>query len=543
MKKSFLILLTFLLLASCEKDYLDINRDPNSPVVAPNNMLLPGVQVELARWLSIGDGLGSIATVYTHQGTTREHWNDYGVLGTSFYNQQNWTRLYTKLINVETMIAQGEENDELIYKGVAQAIKAYTYSVMVDIWGDIPFSQASNIGEYPHPEFDDDAAIYAQLFTLLDDAIENLEDEESANILRPGADDLIYNGNVEKWIRFANTLKLKLYVQVRNTDLYNATEVASLLAGDMLMEDHDDGFMLFFGTGNEPENRHPGFVQEYAGGQIGLNPSPWFYEIMMGLNPDIFSNIVDPRVPYYFYNQLLAGEEPQNPAEYVHDSQFGRFVSIWDGSIGPNLGFDQRVSATMLGLYPVGGRYSDPTDSARPEGRTAAATGAVPQRMLTYVDRLYLEQELLHVDGVTMDSLTFSTLLEASFDQVDYAIQNAVLEEQDVPSLNRAENDAVDSYINSILGRYAAANNEKKFEILMTQKWISSAGAPIDQYTDIRRTGYPVIHDANTDDNDLTQRLRNYAVSFPWSNNELTLNPNAPTQKDPQTYKIFWDVD
>ena len=548
MKKLFLILLAFIMLAGCEKDYLDINRDPNNPTVAPNNQLLPGIQVELARWVSIGDGLGTIATVYSHQGTTREHWDDYGVLGTSFYNQTNWARLYTMLTNVELMITQGEENDELIYAGIAKTLKAFAYSTMVDIWGDIPFSQANNIGEFSQPEFDNGRDIYVSLLQLLDDAVADLENEESENILAPGGEDFIYNGDVERWIRFANTLKLKLYVQVRKTDLYNANEVSALLAGDMLMESHDDSFMLFFGTSNAPENRHPAFVQDYEGGQIGLYSSPWFYEIMMGLNDNIFSGIIDPRVPYYFYNQLLAGEETQNPAEYLHDSEYGRFVSIWFGSIGPNSGFDQRISATMLGIYQAGGRYSNPDDTSaeRLEGRGASGTGAVPERMLTYVDRLYLEAELIQLgmaDGNIEELL--EKALEESFIQVDVAIANAVHSTQDgdVPDLERSGNDDVDDYITTIMNRFAAADAEGKFEIIMTQKWISSAGAPISQYTDYRRTGYPVIHDPNTDDNIDTQRLRNYVLSFPWSNNELTLNPNAPEQKNASTYAVFWDVD
>jgi hypothetical protein len=206
------------------------------------------------------------------------------------------------------------------------------------------------------------------------------------------------------------------------------------------------------------------------------------------------------------------------------------------------------LSATMLGIYPVGGRFSNPADNAaqRLEGRPANATGAVPERMLTYVDRLYLEAELMHVGG-TPDAALLETALVQSFGQVNYAIQNARHSTQPVavvPLLTRVANNAVDTYITSIMNRYAAADAEGKFEILMTQKWISSFGSAINQYNDYRRTGYPVLHDPNTDGSNNTQRLRNYAVSFPWSNEELTLNPNSPAaQKDPQTFKVFWDVD
>jgi hypothetical protein len=69
MKRILIMILPLIILAGCDKDFLDINRDPNNPTVAPNKLLLPGIQVELARWMSVGDGVGTIATVYSHQGT------------------------------------------------------------------------------------------------------------------------------------------------------------------------------------------------------------------------------------------------------------------------------------------------------------------------------------------------------------------------------------------------------------------------------------------------------------------------------------------
>jgi hypothetical protein len=544
MKRILIMILPLIILAGCEKDLLDINKDPNNPTVAPNKLLLPGIQVELARWMSVGDGVGTIATVYSHQGTTREHWDDYGVLGNSYYNQQNWLRLYRMLSNVELMIKQGEEKEELIFAGVAKILKAYTYSIMVDLWGDVPFSEAIDLGRYPTPKFDKGEEIYPVLFNLLNEAIADLNNRDAANVLRPGGEDLMYGGNVEKWIRLANTLKLKMYTQVRNTGMWDGAAVQQLLADNKLINAHDQGMMVSFGSSNAPENRHPAFVADYEGGQIGLMTSPWMYEIMMGMNPGIFTGIQDPRVPYYVYNQLLAGEEPQNPAEYVHDSEYGRFVSIWFGSIGPNRDFDQRVSASMLGIYPAGGRFSNPDDGERPEGRGGSATGAVPQRLLTYADRLYLEAELVHLGLATGNvAEILKKAMEESFRQVDHCVAGAVHSSQagKVPSLDPENNAEVESYINSVMDLFNAAGNDHKMEIIMTQKWLSSVGSPVDQYNDYRRTGFPVLHDPNNDDNPHTQSLRNYAYSFPWSNEELTLNPNAPEQKNPTTFRVFWN--
>ena len=546
MKHIFYILMAIILMAGCEKGFLDINEDPNNPTTAPNNLLLPGIQVELGRWMSLGDGLGSIATVYSHQGTTREHWDDYGVLGNSYYNEQNWFRLYRMLSNIELMIEQGEERDERIYAGIAKILKAYTYSIMVDVWADVPFSEAVNLGVNPTPKFDDGKEIYKTLFDILQEAIADLNNQDAANILKPEGEDIIYGGNVEKWIRLANTLQLKMYNQVRKTDLYDGSAVTALIESDMLLESHDQSMMVFFGTSNAPENRHPAFVQEYEGGQIGLMISPWLYEIMMGMNPDIFTELEDPRVPYYFYNQLLEGDVPQNATDYLHDSKFGRFISIWFGSIGPNRDFDQRVSATMLGIYPAGGRYSNPDDVERPEGRGNTATGAVPQRLITYVDRLYIEAELVQLGLVNGDAAEIlEKALEESFIQVDYCIADAIhsSQENEVPYLDPSQNEEVEAYISRVMSFFNAADDNRKLEIIMTQKWLSGFGAPIDQYSDYRRTGFPVLHDPNTDGNPNTQSLRNYTLSFPWSNEELTLNPNAPDQKNSGAYRVFWDVE
>ena len=95
----------------------------------------------------------------------------------------------------------------------------------------------------------------------------------------------------------------------------------------------------------------------------------------------------------------------------------------------------------------------------------------------------------------------------------------------------------------------------------MTEKWLSSIGSSVDQYTDYRRTGYPVLFDPripamapgglvqpplNGNAFVIPQAAvpvslgNNFPLSLPWSQSELELNGNAPSQKTPSTYKIFW---
>ena len=147
-----------------------------------------------------------------------------------------------------------------------------------------------------------------------------------------------------------------------------------------------------------------------------------------------------------------------------------------------------------------------------------------------------------------------------SFRQVDYVISSYVKPSQTVPVL--VGSSAVTTYTNNVLAEYDAASAEKKLEIIMTQKWLSSVGSAVDQYTDIRRTGYPVVFDPSNpamapggrvqppingdpvnpgnQKSVPVQLSRTFALALPWFQTELESNPNAPEQKNPSTYKIFW---
>jgi hypothetical protein len=254
---------------------------------------------------------------------------------------------------------------------------------------------------------------------------------------------------------------------------------------------------------------------------------------MSGINTffpeNLYLGIADPRIPYYFYNQLAPGDPAENPTSYRN----GDFVSIFMFSfnIDPNEGYDQASSQTIQGLYPIGGRYDFGTGGAA----NFNGAGDVPQRILTYFQRKYIEAELA-LTGVSNGNAreAFMDAMDSSFAKV-----NEVAADAGAPLISQTE---IDSYMAAVLALYDADDNDGKLEHIMTQKWIASYGYAIDPYTDYRRTGYPILHDGNTDDLDVTVRTRDYALSFPWVNTNLEVNPNAPAQKLVNSYRIFWDA-
>ncbi|MCO5238588.1 MAG: SusD/RagB family nutrient-binding outer membrane lipoprotein [Chitinophagaceae bacterium] len=562
---------------SCTKGYLDVNRDPNDPTEMAESKLLPSVQKSLADYLGFGEngseGFSYILSVYTHQITMREYPDKYGTEGKDVNTA--WTHIYTDAIrNCEEIIKKAEESENAIYSGIAKILKAYAYSQLVDIFGDVPFSESNDYqggAGFAAPAFDLGKDIYPQLFVLIDEGIADLNNTAAENTSSPGSDDLIYGGDVDSWIKAANTIKLKLYNQVRLVQDVSGP-VNGLLSENNLIGATDESLVFPYGTSSSPNERSPFFADYYAT-QRSINISPWFYEIMKGYNMknvngmakdfNVFSGIEDPRVPYYFFNQLQA-DEPNvegNQIEY----RDGGFCSIVFGSVGVNRDKSHDKSTTVMGIYPAAGRYDDGKGSGGDGVTAASGTGAAPFRMLTYADRLFIEAELIQsgvvAGGAAVAKDKLEEALNAAIEQVDYVVAKAGTVNQTVPKL--AGTSAANNFINAVVTLFENSSADKQMEIIMTQKWISNFGGnSVDCYNDYRRTKYPVIFDSNNqemapdgnfqppvngnvelDNAPLIPVItsRSYPVSLPWSERELELNRKAPAQKENlASFKVFW---
>src|SRR5664280_1861123 len=389
-----ILLALVILLAGCTKNFLDVNKDPNNPSKATLGLLLTHVEKSIADGLNVNFGLANITSVYMMQTTTRENPDQYGITGGSAYTSAPWNFLYTgPLQDLELMISQAATDGNVTYSGIAKILKAYTFSQMVDIWGDIPFSEAnklSSASNNAYPKWDKSSDIYPQLFAMLDDGLADLTNTTAANKVIPSSEDIIYAGDKAKWIRAAKTIKLKLLNQVRLVQDVSADVNALVTAGDLIHSGED--FEFQYGSKSSPDERNPGFL-DYEAGQRSYYQSPWFYRILKGQNPEILTGVVDPRIPFYFYNQMTASSSTRegNPTEY----RDGGFVSIFFGSISKNRDYATDGSMTVFGIYPVGGRYDDYNDATVLAKNKAlkvtgpSGTGAAPYRFITYADRMY----------------------------------------------------------------------------------------------------------------------------------------------------------
>ncbi|MEO6820164.1 MAG: SusD/RagB family nutrient-binding outer membrane lipoprotein [Ginsengibacter sp.] len=540
-------------ISSCSKSSFDINVDPNNPANLPAKNLLPGIEKTLGDASASIGGISETLEVYMHRITCREAPNAYGVTGNSGFVDNVWIPyLSSGITNANIIIANAVPVNNFQYAGIAKLLKAFMFSQLVDIFGDIPFTEEGKLTEQIlNPKFDDDATIYPALITMINDGIADLNNP-AVNVLKPGSDDLIYGGQVPKWIKMANTLKLKLYVQQWKVKDVKADVMALLAKPETLISQTSENFQLPYSV----DNKNPGYA-DYSAAQRTKDISPWFYEIMKGYNQNIFTDITDPRIPYYWFNQLTPDQVATNDG-FKTEYRDGPFVSIYFGSNGPNSGFAQQNTQTVAGIYPVGGKYDDKSGSGNATANkltATSATGAAPYRFITYADRLYLEAEMINVGQIPGDARAKTlAAIKESFNQVDAVV--SLTGAAGVPKIVGVGNSPDSAYYAKVMTQYDNASTTKQLEIIMTQKWISSFGSAIDAYTDYRRTGFPVLFNPNATgvaqppiDGDPTlpsqpsvkvSANRDFPLSLPWPSAELNSNSNAPAQKQPSTYKVFW---
>lgn len=542
---------TLLACTSCSK-YLDINDNPNKPTTAELNKVLTGAEYDIAMSFASGNYIGSSLPSYVFHLSSREV-DNYGIMNSTSTLGNTWQQGYVYgLKNTNAVIKAAEEGNNMIYAGIGKLMKAYAFANLVDLWGDIPYEEFDIEGNYA-PKLDRSQDIYNSLLALIDEAIGNLEDTNASNLLKPASDDLIYSGNVDKWVRMGNTLKLKLLVQSRKSknDISDwNTKLSTLLAENNFMRNGED-FEFKHTAKDSPDERHQAYVDEYLGGQSTYYISPWIYETMSGKNLNVtdnpFVNIKDPRIPYYWVNQIKADSEAQNATDY----RDGAFVSIFFASNSSGASNDQRETSTFIGIYPCGGKY-DNGQGGKCDAKVG--NGIAPEKMLQSYSVPFLLAELYLTGEASGDA---KSALEEGIERSIIHV-NAVAKASD-PNVPAISTENKDAFIEQVLKKYdAAGSDEEKLRIVMTQKWIANFFNPVEAYTDIRRTGYPTLLPKNT-----TYAQSPYKTSqvpeqgpvniplkginaFPramwYPSSEVTRNPNVTNEgRNLSNPILFWD--
>lgn len=213
MKFKNILLVTLVLTAfSCE-DFIggDLNADPNKPLSVPIAGMIGQVQISLV------DGYGSSFSrwnsMFTQQveGVARQwtSFNQYVITANRF--DDIWSDYYENVLGeVRVIAAVSEENGYNHYLAIAKIIEAFAIMNMTEVWGDIPYTEASLGADNFNPAYDTQASILVAVLTLLNDAKGLLSGAPGE--IAPGSEDLYYGGDVDAWTSAANAILARYHL-------------------------------------------------------------------------------------------------------------------------------------------------------------------------------------------------------------------------------------------------------------------------------------------------------------------------------------------
>jgi Starch-binding associating with outer membrane len=240
------LLLTFFLF-SCSKDkFTATNINPNSPgTVTPSN-ILPIIETGLA--YTQGGDIARFTGMFTQQnvGFSRQAQAYYNYIFTSGDFDTPWGNMYTTVMgNDKDLMQRADASGYNVYGGISRILMAYSLQLLVDMWGDVPYSEALNGAENTHPTYDNGKALYDTIQNLINVATAQLEAADPGG-QTPSSDDMIYGGDPAKWIKFGHAIKARLFIHQSKNDPAMAT--AALAEANQAFESNDENAQFIFGT-------------------------------------------------------------------------------------------------------------------------------------------------------------------------------------------------------------------------------------------------------------------------------------------------------
>ena len=232
MKLKFLYIIALIAFISsgCKKSFLDVNTNPNSlPSATPSFVFT--------------NALNTTTTNLLNANETGSYWAGHWTQSSSYIlspetfaynftdgNFNYWDGIYDNLQDYQYVINNADANGQKYFKGPAKVMKAYLFGALVDMYGNIPYTDALKGTRALAPKFDDQKAVYEDLIKQLDSALIDIKANAFASAFS-GAD-IIFKGNTTSWAQFANSVKLRLLMhqsRVSGKEAYITTELNKIV--------------------------------------------------------------------------------------------------------------------------------------------------------------------------------------------------------------------------------------------------------------------------------------------------------------------------
>lgn len=302
MKKYIIALGLAFGIIGCSDDYYDqLNIDHSNPSDVPASFLVTYATKSLADQMSsinvnlnIFNFISQYYTATTYLDEPNYDLNNRNIPG------NHWNRLYTRVLyNLKDAKEKVTANTKLTPEvkanqlAVIEILEVYTWQVLVDTFGNVPYTEALQGSVNMYPVYDDAAAIYSDLLTRINHSIQTIDVNEPGF----GDDDNIYGDNMSAWKAAAASLKLKMGVQLLDVNPSVATTAINSAYNDGLISSNDDNFMLQYLSASP--NINPHYSDLVLSGRSDYVAANTIVDYMNDLN--------DPRRVAYFDDNLGAG--------------------------------------------------------------------------------------------------------------------------------------------------------------------------------------------------------------------------------------------
>ena len=586
----FSILLLFLASAcKLEGDLVDPNQ--LTPSVADPNTLISGIQLNFADFFSSASAqTDQLVRMNAMTGGFRYQT---AILPTSV--DLVWRRAYQQvLINTQLLVPLAASKKFTTHVAMAKIFEAYIYLTLVDMFNDVPQTDALKGLANFSPKADNGTDVYAKAIALLTEArVELAKTGTDLGTNIPGGIDLYYGGNRANWTALTNSLELKAWMNIRMIASRTAeadVRINALLVSNLINTEAEN-FNYRYGVATVPDSRHPVYNQFYGpntGSASGYICNDYLYKSYgkWGTPFVVSTAIQDPRWRYYFYRQVGSSQPSVNGFDIkalgcapgvapAHYQAAGSVYCVFEpGFYGRDHGDgfgtppDSPV-ITCAGVYPAGGRpdnnsvvnttYSGPTK----RGDGANGGGIEPIYMYFFTDYLIAEYRARTGDvagaktallaGITNSiaqvkrfsdgkgqSVTISPWTSTPWTPTSGAIVPCgPPPASGIPPspayLNCLFNNFANRYLNKVGSDYDAAAN--KLDIIGSELHLASWGNGVEAYNSYRRTSAPRNFQPT-----LQLNAGPWFRRFVYPQTFIALNGSTPPIDPTVVNKVFWDT-
>jgi hypothetical protein len=324
MKKLLTIVLAAAAFASCNKDLSALNVDVKRPTVVPSYALFTNAERNFADYITTSDVNTNVFRLITQQWTQTTYTDEsnYNIY-TRTIPDNMWISLYRdvlkdaeeakKIIPTDVTDA-GQQKNEI---AICDILQVHAYYILVNTFGNVPYTQALKDSIY-FPKFDDAQTVYMDLLTRLDADIAALD----PNAESFGEADIVYKGDVNLWIKYANTLKLKMGILLADVDPGKAKSLVEAAASNAFTSSNDNALFYYYAASPNTNPVWGDIVQSQRTDFVAANT---FIDLMNSLN--------DPRRPLYFTKDPNGNYSGGVPGK---GNSYGTFSHFTDKVLAPD---------------------------------------------------------------------------------------------------------------------------------------------------------------------------------------------------------------